>query len=74
MILAPERKNKWWLLTLAMLIMLTCAVLFGRELRQGTAGLDLMEFVALKLTIPMGLSLVLLFFYLNKPTKRDEDD
>jgi hypothetical protein len=70
--LAPERKGKWWLLLLATLLMLTCAVLFIGELRRGSMGIDLMEFVALKLTIPMGLSLVLLFFYLNKPNKSEE--
>lgn len=70
-LLDPSRQRKWWLLTLAMLIMLTCAVLFGREMRNGTTGIDLMGFVALKLTIPMGLSLVLLFLYLNKPQPQD---
>ena len=68
--LDPSRQRKWWMLALSTLIMLTCAVLFGRAMRSGLEGLDLMEFVALKLTIPMGISLVLLFLYLNKPANK----
>ncbi len=71
-LLDPQRQRKWWLLALSTLIMLTCAVLFGRAMRSGLEGLDLMEFVALKLTVPMGIGLVLLFFYLNKPARREE--
>ena len=65
-LLDPARQRKWWLLLLATALMLYCGVVFLLEMRSGTTGLDLMEFVAKRITIPMGLSLVLLFFYLNK--------
>ncbi|MCB1220629.1 MAG: hypothetical protein H7A35_03570 [Planctomycetales bacterium] len=66
-LLDPQRQKRWWLLLLATAVMLWCGVMFLFEFRRGTAGLDLMEFTAMKLALPMGIALVMLFFYLNKP-------
>ncbi|MEZ5337599.1 MAG: hypothetical protein R3F46_04985 [bacterium] len=69
-LLDPARQRKWWLLLLATALILYTGIRFLLEYRRGTAGLDLMEFTAMQLALPMVLGLVLLFFYLNKPVKK----
>lgn len=69
-VLEPRRAGKWWLLLLALLLVLGAGLAYGQRWQAGVRGVELLEFTAKWLCAPFAVGLLVLFAYFKPPARR----
>lgn len=67
--LSPQRSRRWWVLALALLLVVGAGVLHLRQWLAGVRGHELLEYFTIWLALPLAAGMLLLFAYL-KPASR----
>jgi TRAP-type C4-dicarboxylate transport system permease small subunit len=64
------RARPTWLLVASAVIAVAAGGAYLWKWQQGLRGTDLLGFTALWVAVPLALSLILMFFYFNKPVRK----
>lgn len=68
-ILPAGRRNRWWLLLLAVLAVGAVGIVYLLKWNAGLRGFELLQFFTFYLALPLAIGLLLMFSYLRTPPR-----
>jgi len=69
-LLPAGRAGRWWLLLLAVLLVVGVGIAHLIQWQHGLRGHELLQFFTIYLAVPLALGMLLLFAYLRQPPQR----
>ena len=66
-VLPPDRARRWWVLALALLLVVGAGAVYLKQWLHGMRGHELLEFFTFFLALPLAVGMLLLFAYLKPP-------